>query len=955
MYTLFAKFWRLLVGSLMCLLMTLPASADEFWAGLASFRAQTNAQRFAQLVSSQIDSPVTIVKTETGAGTFFRVLGGPYNSEQSARSAIVTAKNQGYESAWLVRGEFNESVNRHVNRPHTDNSQADISQKNQSRTPNASEAPVDQLGAKETLNEPAIAHSNSSGSTAESALAINVGLGEQVHLTTVARKAITVDGHVNEAEWSTAAPITDFVTLEPATMVPGKYPTEVRFLYNEEGLYFSAVMRQPVETLVKRLTGRDVRDNRDRIGITIDTSGEGLYGFWFGIMLGDSLMDGTLLPERIFSSDWDGPWHARSQTLEDGWSAEIFVPWGTVSMPAVEDERHMGMYVSRNVAHLNENWGWPALAPTGAKFMSDMQPLVMRDVEPRQQYSIYPFVSTAFDWVDDDPKYRAGADFFWRPSSNFQLNATVNPDFGIVESDEVVINLTATETFFPEKRLFFLEGQEVFSASPRADTRSSSVGNQGSPYTMVNTRRIGGKPLTPTLGPGVSIDQRETNQPTDLIGAVKTTGQIGSVRYGVLGAFEEEVKFDVVSGNGPENLHQAGNDYGIARILYQDSSGGSYRGLGFLSTAVLNEERGDALVQGVDWHYLSAEGRIKIDGQVMSSDLDRIDDRGYGGFLDFEFTYAPGVKHRLGLEYFDENIDINDLGFLERNDEYRVRSALTLTHSDLSWAKQNQLDIRGFVQKSVTENLFTRGGIFASNRTDMKNLSALAIRVGYLPSYYDDLNSFGNGSFRIEDRVDLNVAWSTDTAKQLSFTVGAGYAEDELGDAGYKGEAALAWRPTYQFGVELGVKYKDQKGWLLHQGDGLFATFEAKQWLPNLAVEYFISARQQVRLSLQWVGIKAQERDFFSVPGQPGDLIPTAKPSGVNDPATYDFAVSQYAFQLRYRWELAPLSDIFLVYTRQANLRSALGEAGFNDLFDNAWEDPLADVFIMKLRYRFGS
>jgi hypothetical protein len=295
------------------------------------------------------------------------------------------------------------------------------------------------------------------------------------------------------------------------------------------------------------------------------------------------------------------------------------------------------------------------------------------------------------------------------------------------------------------------------------------------------------------------------------------------------------------------------------------------------------------------------------------------------------------------------------LGFLERNNEYRVRSALTLTHSDLTWAKQNQLDIRGFVQKSVTENLFTRGGIFASNRTDLKNLSALAIRAGYLPSYYDDLNSFGNGSFRIEDRVDLNVAWSTDTAEQLSLTVGAGYAEDELGDPGYKGEAALAWRPSYQFGVELGVKYKHQKGWLLHQGDGLFATFETKQWLPNLAVEYFISARQQVRLSLQWVGIKAQERDFFSVPGQPGDLIPTAKPSGVNDPATYDFAVSQYAFQLRYRWELAPLSDIFLVYTRQANLRSALGEAGFNDLFDNAWEDPLSDVFIMKLRYRFGS
>ena len=714
-------------------------------------------------------------------------------------------------------------------------------------------------------------------------------------------------------------------------------------------------MKQPPETLVKRLTGRDVRDNRDRIGITIDTSGEGLYGFWFGVMLGDSVMDGTVLPERIFASDWDGPWYARTQILEDGWSAEIFVPWGTVSMPAVDGDRRMGIYVSRNVAHLSENWAWPALPPTEPKFMSAMQPLEMAGVEPRQQYSVYPFVSSAFDWIDDEPKYRAGADVFWRPSSNFQLNATVNPDFGNVESDDVVINLTATETFFPEKRLFFLEGQEIFSATPRSDTRSNGVGNQGAPYTMVNTRRIGGKPLEPVLGPGVSVSQRETSRPTELIGAVKTTGQVGGLRYGVLGAFEEEVKFDVNDNGVERNLHQEGNDYGVARLLYEDARGAGYRSVGLLSTAVLNSERGDALVQGVDWHYLSSTGGVKIDGQIMSSDLDRIEDRGYGGFLDFEFTYAPGVRQRVGLEYFDENIDINDLGFLQRNDHYRVRSALTLTQSDLGWAKQNQFDLRGFVQKSVTQSLFTSGGVFASNRTDFENLSQLVARVGYYPSYYDDLNSFGNGTFRIEDRTDVTVSWSTDNTKPLSIELEAGYAEDNLGDAGYSGEFELRWRPSYRFGLEFEVEYKDQSGWLLHQGDDLFATFESQQWLPSLSIEYFVNARQQLRLSLQWVGIKAREKDFYRIPASPDHLIPVAKPSGPSDPASYDFSVSQYALQVRYRWEIAPLSDLFLVYTRQANLRAALGEAGFNDLFDNAWQDPLADLFIMKLRYRFGS
>ena len=78
-----------------------------------------------------------------------------------------------------------------------------------------------------------------------------------------------------------------------------------------------------------------------------------------------------------------------------------------------------------------------------------------------------------------------------------------------MESDEVVINLTATETFFPEKRLFFLEGQEVFIATPRADTRSRGVGNTGTPYTMLNTRRIGGQPREPDLPPGAVVPKRE--------------------------------------------------------------------------------------------------------------------------------------------------------------------------------------------------------------------------------------------------------------------------------------------------------------------------------------------------------------------------------------------------------------------------------------------------------------
>ena len=339
----------------------------------------------------------------------------------------------------------------------------------------------------------------------------------------------------------------------------------------------------------------------------------------------------------------------------------------------------------------------------------------------------------------------------------------------------------------------------------------------------------------------------------------------------------------------------------------------------------------------------------------MMSDIDGVDEKGYGGFVDFEITYRQGLKQRIGLEYFDENIDINDLGFLQRNNEYRARSSLQWTRSDLSWARENQFDVRGFYQRSVTEDLVNGGGIFFSDRMRMNNLSELTLRANYFFSSYDDLNSFGNGTYRVDDRIDSSVNWRSDSTQVWSYGVDLKYKQEMLSGDSYGYGAMLSWRPSSRFGVEFKVNYDDRHGWLLHQGNDLFATFDAQQWLPQVSVEYYISARQQVRLAFQYIGIKAREDEFFRIPNRPDDLIPIDKPTGPGARARYDFSVSQYNLQLRYRWEFAPLSDIFLVYTRQADRLASLDRETFDDLFNNAWQEPLTDVLVFKIRYRFGS
>ena len=238
-------------------------------------------------------------------------------------------------------------------------------------------------------------------------------------------------------------------------------------------------------------------------------------------------------------------------------------------MPKTSGTRTLGIYASRRVAYLNERWSWPALPFTQSKFFSRFQKLEVDNVSPRQQWAAFPYASTTVDDIDGRTGYKAGTELFWRPSTNFQTTATINPDFGNVESDEVIVNFTANEVFFPEQRLFFLEGQEIFSTSPRADARRNF-----NPVTLVNTRRIGGRALTPDIPDDVTIASAELNQPTELLGAVKSTGQIGQLRFGLLGAFENNIKFDgqgaaVNGGSGDINLHQEGRDYGVVRALYE--------------------------------------------------------------------------------------------------------------------------------------------------------------------------------------------------------------------------------------------------------------------------------------------------------------------------------------------------------------------------------------------------
>ncbi len=418
------------------------------------------------------------------------------------------------------------------------------------------------------------------------------GAGAPIDVPYFEHVDISVDGRLDEAVWSQVPGYDAMLVIEPEMLTRPKYRTISRFVYTSEGLYVAAFMEQPPETLISRLSSRDKYINRDSYGLTLDTSGEGLYGYWFVVNLGGSLMDGKVAPERILSEQWDGPWRGESARLPNGWSAEFFLPWSMMAMPAASATRIMGFSVDRKVAHTDERYGWPALPLNAARFMSALQPMRLQKLEPKPQFAIFPYASVTQDEIANEQDYRVGADLSWRPSTNLQLTATLNPDFGAVESDDVVVNLTAFETFFPEKRLFFLEGNEVFITTLRSDVnrykfsrgsgaRATPQTFTAEPTTLLNTRRIGGPPKHVTIPVDVEVAGVELGKPTDLLGAIKVAGSNGRFRYGALAAAEDDVELSgtVIAPGMPINgapitVTEDGRNFGVIRALFESSGKG---------------------------------------------------------------------------------------------------------------------------------------------------------------------------------------------------------------------------------------------------------------------------------------------------------------------------------------------------------------------------------------------
>ena len=721
---------------------------------------------------------------------------------------------------------------------------------------------------------------------------------------------VKVDGTIDPAEWRGARHVTEFKMVQPFTQAATRHPTEAWVLATPEGLAvaFRNTKLPGVETPRQR-SRRDQNVGIDRVNVMLDFEGDGRSGYDFTLTASDGIQDSTITGNGNFSNDWDGSWQHAVVDGEGEWTAELLIPWHTAPMKKAKgDMRTLAVYLDRVVGSVNERMAWPAVSFERPQFLNQFEKIEVAAYS-QSLLAITPYVVGVHDLVNKGNDFDAGADLFWKPNGQFQLSATINPDFGQVESDSLVVNFGAQEVFFGDKRPFFTENQGFFDFGLLFDNSQ-----------LLYTRRVGGR-ADDGSGPG------------DIIGAIKFNGSVGATQYG---AFLADERGD------------AGRRFGALRL--QRTFGA--QNLGAMLTSVDRPLLGrKANVLGFD-HRWQPDASLTVTSTLVGSDVSVLGEH----TRDVAFTTLAQKTLDKGWSvtglflHYGEDFEINDAGYLGRNDldygQVEVGKRITALAADSAYSSHNlRFRIEGMQNN---DGLWLQRQTRFQGNSQRKDGGDLSWNAQLRAPGFDDLITRGNGPMRVRNggSAYINRGFPRRGAWKFGLNASLGLASGLRSDVPYAWSASV--NATHYFNDALNLEFwlghvMDQEQ-LIWQTGNLVAGFEMNHYDLGASVNWNIGTRHELRVKLEALGFDADQP-------RPWRIGADGRPVASTDVVS-PFSLRNMGFQVRYRYELAPLSNLYVVYGR--------GGFGFDEFAAGAF-DQFSDAFslrndeqlLVKLAYRF--
>ena len=742
-------------------------------------------------------------------------------------------------------------------------------------------------------------------------------------------ESIVIDGNLDEPEWQTAFKITEFYESDPYTLRKTDDETEAYIFSNEDGIYVGFINYQDESTMLSNRTMRDEMSSlSEKNSINIDFDGDRTKAYIIAVALGDSLFDAIKIQSGDFKTDWDGDWIAKTKQFKTYWTSEFYLPWNVVLMNQSDTKKRRINYSA--LRYKASEQAWYSSAGTMAMRADYFQELDSLEINnfTRSKLNFFPYFAFNKNTPQNFQESNIGAELFYNSGKGSQINLTVNPDFGQAESDDVIVNFSAQETFYKEKRAFFTENQSLFDISNYER------------YSIINTRRIGAAPsynCLEELNEEDCINTRKNYSDIDF--SMRFTQKNGQNNYGIFLAKESDEDFS------------KGREFIALRGKTKINS----KTLGYMVTNVENDFLGTkSTVNVFDYINVRSE-KLTTYADILTTKKEG--DSGKG--LRLQYTYKPTelTRNSASILYFDKEVRLNDFGYLKRNDWFHFGMGQNI--------KKVDFDNNSPFQQIETNYDFnydadTDGN---SNPIDFNQKNSITFKDTSKFNYDFRFKTSGkNTTITRKDplypfvKIKKNFSVTADFEEKnfkywtydwrISFDKSSKY--DGWDSNGYQKrffKIAGSLFPNENIKIRSEFRVKKEKEWLNWIDGNHLAAYDLNQRIFSLNLNWFKGTKHEIRLKSQFIALEAKNPVSLETNSN-GVLFNSEK-------LVNPFSNGITSFQVRYRYEIAPLSNVYIVYTKGGNVYEEDDERSFSDIFRDPWENPENEIFSLKVRLKF--
>ncbi len=754
-----------------------------------------------------------------------------------------------------------------------------------------------------------------------------------------------IDGLLTDEIWCRAGlpRARDFRQRDPDEGAAASESTQVAVGYDDDAIYVALwCFDAEPEKISRLLVRRDRYSEADYIAVRLDPYHDHQAGYGFEVNAANVQRDYRIYNDDWIDTSWDAVWESAAAIHSWGYAVEMRIPYQCLRF--AEKEVHTwGADFARLISRKSEASRW-SYTPIGDGGMaSNFGHLTgLTGIKPGRHVELMPYAvasletesSTAGNPDGLRDRENIGLDVKIGLASNLILDATINPDFGQVELDRPVLNLSTYETYFPEKRPFFLEGNDLFQSE----------------YNLFYSRRIGRAPSG-----HVDDDQFEEYldypSATTILGAAKLTGKIGrgtNIAWLTAVTDEEQATYRTASGEKRAGVVAPMANYSVFR-LKQDVLRNS--NVGTLVTVASQDGRHPAVTGAGDWRLLTNNGVWCFHGQSVFS---RVDDEQVGFATDATFRKEAGrhLRGAIGTVIKDRQLQINNLGYTSRNDwrsgwfwlQYRTSDDWWIVRN--SWNNLNANAGWNYAGENISKNWNVNNAIeFTNNWTG-------GMGFGQSLAEYSDRETRGHGAWRQPESWNAWIWLDTDERRPLSleFDFNSG---DSRTSPWWGGEFLVRYRPLSYMEFSAQASYTHDFGqlmWVENPDDSTTIFARKDQDIVSLDATASVMLNRDLSCQLSARGLMSglDYRDYRPYLG--GDRYGAPEPGYDHD---YSYTALNSTFLVR--WEYRPGSTLYLVWTRAhadvdetANVLVPGRDAGrwFSDGGEN--------LFLVKASYRLG-